>query len=324
MRGRFDAGVERRAVVRPRGCWPASTPTPSTGCVARSSPSPPRSSCGSCCSGSTSPPGPSARDGPASWPWSTSSRGSRSPPAPGRRPSSRPASRATSTAGSRTSACSGELVWGRLSPRPADAEDTPPAGIGHAVAGHAGHLRLREDLPWLLRAARGDARAVRARPRRGARRARRPADPGGHVPFRAPQRHRPPARRGGGRPVGPGGPGHRHRRRVPGRPLAALGPPGLEAAPAPRTAAARRGAAPGPDLARGRRGTVGAAAHGRPRRRRPTETLAEQVAGQLLARWGVVFWDLMARGEPGPAVARGGVGAAPARGPRCSSGAVAS
>jgi ATP-dependent Lhr-like helicase len=25
------------------------------------------------------------------------------------------------------------------------------------------------------------------------------------------------------------------------------------------------------------------------------ETLAEQVAGQLLARWGVVFWDLMAR-----------------------------
>jgi len=26
-----------------------------------------------------------------------------------------------------------------------------------------------------------------------------------------------------------------------------------------------------------------------------TDTLAEQVAGQLLARWGVVFWDLMAR-----------------------------
>ena len=25
------------------------------------------------------------------------------------------------------------------------------------------------------------------------------------------------------------------------------------------------------------------------------ETLAEQVAGQLLARWGVVFWDLMSR-----------------------------
>ena len=25
------------------------------------------------------------------------------------------------------------------------------------------------------------------------------------------------------------------------------------------------------------------------------ETLAEQVAGQLLVRWGVVFWDLMAR-----------------------------
>ena len=29
--------------------------------------------------------------------------------------------------------------------------------------------------------------------------------------------------------------------------------------------------------------------------RRPRRSLAEQVAGQLLARWGVVFWDLMAR-----------------------------
>ncbi len=46
------------------------------------------------------------------------------------------------------------------------------------------------------------------------------------------------------------------------------------------------------------------------------ETLAEQVAGQLLARWGVVFWDLMARENLALPVARGGVGTPEARGTR--------
>ena len=86
-------------------CSPACTPTPSTGCGARSSPSRPRSSCASCCAGSTWRRAPSARAGPGCWPWWTSSRASRSPPAPGRRPSSPPASRATSSAGSKTCAC---------------------------------------------------------------------------------------------------------------------------------------------------------------------------------------------------------------------------
>ena len=45
-----------------------------------------------------------------------------------------------------------------------------------------------------------------------------------------------------------------------------------------------------------RRGPLGTPGHGRHPRATPlaTDELAEQVAGQLLARWGVVFWDLLA------------------------------
>ena len=113
-----------------------------------------------------------------------------------------------------------------------------------------------------------------------------------HVPLAAARGHRPAPRRGGGRALGPGGPGDRHGRRVPGRPLPALGPPGLEAAPPPRTAQPPGGAS-GADATRGRRGALGPSS--RARTPDDPDALAEQVAGQLLARWGVVFWDLMAR-----------------------------
>jgi len=51
---------------------------------------------------------------------------------------------------------SGEVAWGRLSPRADDAEDVPRGrGLSPSRATPI-TMTVREDLPWLLRAARGD------------------------------------------------------------------------------------------------------------------------------------------------------------------------
>ena len=51
---------------------------------------------------------------------------------------------------------------------------------------------------------------------------------------------------------------------------------------------------------------MGAAGRGRPHRQltMAADDLAEQMAGQLLARWGVVFWDLVSHEDICGAVAR--------------------
>ena len=82
------------------GCSPASSATRSTDCGARSSPSPPPSSCGSSAAGSTSRRSTSSR-GRAAWRrWCASSRASRRRRAPGRRASCRGACARTSGNGS--------------------------------------------------------------------------------------------------------------------------------------------------------------------------------------------------------------------------------
>jgi len=59
---------------------------------------------------------------------------------------------------------SGDLVWGRLAPRPAD-DDTPRRGSATPSRATPVTFALRQDLPWLLRAARGEA--VPAEPAHG-------------------------------------------------------------------------------------------------------------------------------------------------------------
>ncbi len=101
------------------------------------------------------------------------------------------------------------------------------------------------------------------------------------------------------RAVGPGGPGHRHRRRLLGRSIAALHPPPVRGGPgACSTGGARTPAGPGrsgvgegrwsllpePDMA------IAGSPDGP-----PMEEMAEAVAWQLLARWGVVAWELWSR-----------------------------
>jgi ATP-dependent helicase Lhr and Lhr-like helicase len=59
---------------------------------------------------------------------------------------------------------SGEIAWGRLSPRPDDTEDLPRGrGLSPSRATPI-TLTIREDLPWLLRAMRGDRVPVKPGP----------------------------------------------------------------------------------------------------------------------------------------------------------------
>ena len=117
--------------------------------------------------------------------------------------------------------------------------------------------------------------------------------------------------------MGPGGPGHRDGRRLLGRPVAALGPGSLAHAHLPAAlgpAGDRAGRHPAdPGLAR-RRAPVGTGIGegrwsllpvGEDEHREPeapdgltmpaNEELAEAVAWQLLARWGVVAWEVWGR-----------------------------
>jgi ATP-dependent Lhr-like helicase len=190
----------------------------------------------------------------------------------------------------------GDLVWGRLALRPADAEDAPRRGSSTPSRATPVTFALREDLPWLLRAARGDATppdpvhgaakevldALRAH---GAMFHSELRTATGRLPVEVEEglwdlvarglvtadgfeavRSLLSARESWKRR-------HRHEqrlrtggRRVPARREGGEG----------RWALLPSGGAPGAEEL-------------------DRETLAEQVAGQLLARWGVVFWDLTAR-----------------------------
>jgi len=186
----------------------------------------------------------------------------------------------------------GELVWGRLSLRPTGLEDAPRRGSSTPSRATPVTFALREDLPWLLSAARGEARP--AEPVHGA--AREVLD----------------ALRTNGAMF------HAELRKATGRlpveveeglwDLVARGIVTADGFQAVRSLLSAR------EAWRRRhrqeqRMRIGA-------RRAPTwreggegrwallpaigsdddrDSLAEQVAGQLLARWGVVFWDLMAR-----------------------------
>ena len=162
---------------------------------------------------------------------------------------------------------SGQVVWGRLSVR--DSEPDPAPKRSGLVPSRATPitLSLRDDLPWLLRAARGDLApgGARAGPHPG--RDRRPPPARGAVPARPGRGHRPPARRGGRGALGRRGPRADHRRRLPGGPLPAaaiLLAPGSAAVGAPRAAAG-----PVPAWRLVGRPLVAAA---RSRRRSPTRT----------------------------------------------------
>ena len=181
MRGRFDPALDVpdrpvRPVVRPPSAGPDPRLHPAPPPCARSSRSraqdldavPPAVA-------ARGPRGPSARAGPGSWPSSTSSRGSRSPPGPGRRPSSPPGSSSYQGAWLEDLCLSGELVWGRLALRP----PTPTGRVGRRGSATPSRatpvtFALRDDLPWLLQAARGDALPPEPAHGAGARRPRRP------------------------------------------------------------------------------------------------------------------------------------------------------
>ena len=187
---------------------------------------------------------------------------------------------------------SGELVWGRLSLRPADPLDAPRRGSATPSRATPVTFALRDDLPWLLSAARGEARP--AEPAHGA--AREVLD--------ALRRH--------------GAMFHGELRKATGRlpveveeglwDLVARGIVTADGFQAVRSLLSAREAwkrrhrqeqrirVGGRRSRTWREGGEGRwallPAQGSDEDR---DTLAEQVAGQLLARWGVVFWDLTAR-----------------------------
>ncbi|MGH9018290.1 MAG: Lhr family helicase, partial [Acidimicrobiales bacterium] len=186
---------------------------------------------------------------------------------------------------------SGELVWGRLALR-ADDEDTVQRGSATPSRATPVTFALRGDLPWLLQGARG--RALAREPEHGAGRDVLDAlrlqgamfhsqlrDATGRLPVEVEEglwdlvargivtsdgfqavRSLLSARQAWKR---------RHRHEVRSRIGARRAPTWREGGEGRWSLLPTTGADDDPDA------------------------LAEQVAGQLLARWGVVFWDLMAR-----------------------------
>ena len=188
----------------------------------------------------------------------------------------------------------GELVWGRLSPRPADAEGTERRGSATPSRATPVTFALREDLPWLLTAARGDV--VPAEPAHGAARdvldALRSRGAMFHSELRTATGRLPVEVEEGlwdlvARGI-----------------VTADGFQAVRSLLSARQAWKRRqrheqrlraGARRSPTWREGGEGRWALLPTGAPDDEIDRETLAEQVAGQLLARWGVVFWDLMAR-----------------------------
>jgi ATP-dependent Lhr-like helicase len=187
---------------------------------------------------------------------------------------------------------SGELVWGRLALRPDTEDEAGRRGSATPSRATPVTFALRHDLPWLLQAARGEA--LPTEPLHGA----------GRDVLDALRSH--------------GAMFHSQLRDATGRlpveveeglwDLVARGIVTADGFQAVRSLLSARQAwkrrhrheqrsRPGARRAP----TVREGGEGRwallpvPGRADDTDDLAEQVAGQLLARWGVVFWDLMAR-----------------------------
>ena len=195
----------------------------------------------------------------------------------------------------------GGVAWGRLSVRddPVEADaGRPPAQRADAVPGHADHA----DHPGrsALAAARGPRRPPRP-PNPGPAGTADVLDAlrqrGALFPHDLASADRPAARRGRGGAVGRRGPRPDHRGRLPRGPVAVRPPGGgaghrvhVHTAPAPPRQPARRSA---------RRTTARAAGRWsllpEPAADCDPDDLAEAVAEQLAARWGVVFRDLLAR-----------------------------
>ena len=114
---------------------------------------------------------------------------------------------------------SGEVVWGRLTPR---AERTGRSGTPSPATPLA-FVRARRPRGHVARRA-GRRAGARAGGRCGGRRARRLAGARGLLPPGAGAADRPAPGRGGRGPVGPGRPGPRHGRRLLGGARAAVGP----------------------------------------------------------------------------------------------------
>ncbi len=189
---------------------------------------------------------------------------------------------------------SGELAWGRLSLRPADAEGTERRGSATPSRATPVTFALREDLPWLLRAARGDA--VPAEPAHGAAR-----DVLDALRSRGAMFHSELRNATGRLPVEvEEGLWDLVARGI----VTADGFQAVRSLLSARQAWKRRqrheqrlraGARRSPTWREGGEGRWVLLPTGTPDEEIDRDTLAEHVAGQLLARWGVVFWDLMAR-----------------------------
>ena len=187
---------------------------------------------------------------------------------------------------------SGELVWGRFSLRPADPEGEPRRGATTPSRATPVTFAQRDDLAWLLQSARGTARPVdpahgaacdvlEALRRNGALFHGEIRTITGRLPVEVEEGLWDLVSRGivtadGFQAVrsllsarDTWNRRHRHevRNRIGGR----------------RTASLRQGG-------EGRWALLPAVTGDE-----DTETLAEQVVGQLLARWGVVFWDITTR-----------------------------
>ena len=183
---------------------------------------------------------------------------------------------------------SGQVCWGRLSVRDAEPDSAPRRGGMSPSRATPITLALRDDLPWLLRAARGDLAA--AEPATGRTRDVLDALRQHGALFRpdlATVTGRLPVRGGRGA-VGWRGPRACHCRRVPRRAVAAAARRTRSVTSRPAACGVACVAVPaGPS---GRWSLLPEAAAGIDR-----DELAEAVAEQLAARWGVVFRDIAVR-----------------------------
>ncbi len=189
---------------------------------------------------------------------------------------------------------SGELVWGRLSVRPADTPDNPRRGASTPSRATPITFALREDLPWLLEAARGDV--APAEPLHGAAKDVLDALRGNGALF-----HSEIGALTGRLPVEiEEGLWDLVTRGI----VTADGFQAVRSLLSAREAWRRRHRDEIRNrVGRGRAPLRRAGGEGRwsllpdARRSQDPDALAESAAGQLLARWGVVLWDLLAKEE---------------------------
>ena len=183
----------------------------------------------------------------------------------------------------------GEVTWLRLRP---PAQDDPDRRVAGATRTTPVSLVLRADLPWLLAVHRGDTACPCPRSGRWPRWSRCYRS-GRLLRRRAGDRHRPGPGRHRGRPVGRHGPRPAGLGRVRAGPGRRLRSPAGPRRPRPGGPASARAAPCGPRRQPGAGPSCPAAATDIDR-----DDLAEALADQLLERWGVVFYDLVAAEHP--------------------------